>query len=334
MSYDPVRVGLIGAGAIAQTYAQAFRVCEQVQLVGVADVRAEAARSMADAFQCEAFDSPQALADVDCEAVILCTPPVTHASLCEWYLGRGIHVLCEKPLAPSMADAERIVAAARNASVLLTMASKFRFVDDVIRAKSLVESGLIGEVILFENAFTSRVDMSRRWNSVPEISGGGVLMDNGTHSVDIMRYFLGPLAEIQVIEGKRVQPIAVEDTVRAYVRSVDGVMGSIDLSWSLNKELSDFIRIYGSAGTVSVGWKESKYRRSTDTDWTVFGSGYDKVQAFSAQLRNFANAVRGSEPLAITLTDALASVEVIDAAYRAMRGAKWQAVERSLTAAA
>jgi predicted dehydrogenase len=149
-----------------------------------------------------------------------------------------------------------------------------------------------------------------------------------------MRYFLGPLAEIQVIEGKRVQPIEVEDTVRAFVRSTAGVMGSIDLSWSLNKELSDYIRIYGSAGTLSVGWKESKYRRSADSDWTVFGRGYDKVQAFSSQLRNFANAVRGREPLAITLKDAVASVEVIDAAYRAMRGARWQVVERALSAAA
>jgi predicted dehydrogenase len=334
-SSSPLRVGLIGAGAISQTYAQAAAVCPAVKFVGVADVRADAAQSLAEKLSCESFsDHISMFEKTHCEAIIICSPPSTHADLCEWFLQRQVNVLCEKPLAPSLIDCERIVRAAKKSQALLTMASKFRYVEDVARAKQLIAAGTIGEVILFENAFTSRVDMSLRWNSNPKVSGGGVLIDNGTHSVDIMRYFFGPLAEIQVIEGLRVQPIPVEDTVKVYVKSTNGIMGSIDLSWSINKELSDYIRIYGSEGTLSIGWKESKYRRAADKDWTIFGKGYDKVQAFSSQLTNFAHAIRGAEPLVITLQDAIASVEVIDSAYRALESAQWTPINRNTMAAA
>jgi len=207
--------------------------------------------------------------------------------------------------------------------VILTMASKFRFVDDIIRAKSIVASGIIGDVVLFENSFTSHVDMSARWNSDPAVSGGGVLIDNGTHSVDLMRYFLGSVAEVQAIEGRRLQQLPVEDTVRLIVRTSGGIMGTIDLSWSIQKDQDEYVSLYGTAGTIHVGWKVSRYRRLAGGEWSVFGDGYDKVRALGAQLDNFGRALLGEERLMITPEDALASVEVIGAAYDAMRASRW-----------
>ena len=142
-----------------------------------------------------------------------------------------------------------------------------------------------------ESAFTSHVDMSKRWNSNAAISGGGVLIDNGTHSVDILRYFLGNLRDIQIIEGRRMQGLPVEDTVRLFVHNDEGVMGSADLSWSIDKELETYLRLYGSNGTILVGWKESKYRRHGEPEWHTFGTGYDKIQAFRDQIENFCGAV-------------------------------------------
>jgi predicted dehydrogenase len=168
--------------------------------------------------------------------------------------------------------------------------------------------------------------MSKRWNSKPSISGGGVLIDNGTHSVDLTRYFLGPLAEIHAVEGKRIQGLAVEDTVRMFVRSASGVMGSVDLSWTINKEQPSYISIYGASGTILVGWKESKYRRTCDADWIVFGKGYDKGQAFVSQVDNFGRAIRDGEPLVVSPEDAIASVEAVEAAYLALARDRWQPV--------
>jgi predicted dehydrogenase len=325
---EKTRFALIGAGGIAQSYAQAFEACPAAELVAVVDVRIEAARALAERFGCASYPTHQALVEsaAQFDAVLICTPPNTHEEVSVFFIERGVHVLCEKPFSLNAASAQRMYEAAHRCGVLLTMCSKFRYVDDVIRAKSIVLSGILGEIILFENAFTSHVDMSKRWNAQPAVSGGGVLIDNGAHSVDLMRYFLGPLADVQVVEGKRVQGLQVEDTVRIFVRSVGGVMGSIDLSWSLNKELDSYLNIFGSRGTILVGWKESKYRQSSSRDWIVFGKGYDKVQALSSQLTNFARAVKGEEKLLITADDALASVDVIDAAYQALHGNHWTTV--------
>ncbi|QDT73438.1 Gfo/Idh/MocA family protein [Lacipirellula limnantheis] len=327
MTNDKMRFGLIGAGAIAHSYGQAFAQSATAELVGVADVRSEAATALAEQMHCPAFTSYQEMRQsTGCDAVVVCTPPVTHPEIACWLLGEGVHVLCEKPLAISPDEAITMLAAAQRSTATLRMASKFRYAADVVEAKSIVASGAIGDIVLFENAFTSRVDMRSRWNSDRAVSGGGVLIDNGTHSVDIMRYFLGPIVELQVVEGLRVQEIPVEDTVRMFVRSAAGVMGTIDLSWSLNKELPYYLSVYGSAGTLHVGWKESKFRRAGDADWTVFGKGYDKVQAFGSQLDNFTRSIYGLEPSLISLQDALASVEVIDAAYNTMLQTSWASV--------
>lgn len=331
---DKVRFGLVGAGGIAQAYAQAFENCDRATLVAVADVRFDAAQALAERLMCESFDSYLAMIDtVELDAVIVCTPPISHPDICIHLLRRGIHVLCEKPLSIQLKSAIAMQAAAQEAGVILTMASKFRYAEDVVRAKSIVASGILGEIVLFENAFTARVDMASRWNSNPTISGGGVLIDNGTHSVDIMRYFLGPLAEVQVVEGKRVQGLSVEDTVRIFVKSTRGVMGNIDLSWSINKELDYYIRIYGSKGTISVGWKESKYRQGSSQEWIVFGNGYNKVQAFRSQIENFSKAILREEALVITAEDAIASVEAIEAAYAALNQNRWTPILNGLTVA-
>jgi predicted dehydrogenase len=325
-----MKFGLVGAGGIAQSYAQALERSKRARLVGVADVRPEAAKALGEAFGCPHFESAEALAKaVKLEAVVVCTPPISHPDICLQFLDQKVPVLCEKPLAVNAASARKMIETAQKRGIKFTMASKFRYCDDVVRAKAIVSSGILGEVVLFENAFTSRVDMTSRWNSKTEVSGGGVLIDNGTHSVDLIRYFLGPIAEVQCVEGKRSQGLEVEETVRIFARSAGGVLGSIDLSWSINKELESYINIYGSHGAISVGWKESKYRQSSGRDWIVFGKGYDKLQAFGAQIDNFAGAIRGEEALLITAEDALASVEVVEAAYADLRRSHWVPVTAS-----
>jgi predicted dehydrogenase len=328
---NPLRMALVGTGGIAKAYAEALAGLEDVKLVAACDTDIEAVTAFAAATACMPYvNFDDMLAGGEFQAIVVCTPPATHEALALAAIERGCHVLCEKPLTTSVASARRIVAAAAERNVVLTMASKFRFVDDVRQARELVTGGEIGDLVLIENAFTSRVDMSRRWNSNPILSGGGVLIDNGTHAVDLLRFFMGQLCDVQIFEGRRIQSVAVEDTVRIFVRNAYGAIGTADLSWSINKELDHYVRLYGSDGTILIGWKESRYKRFDDARWISFGSGYDKVSAFRKQIQNFADAVAGHGTVELTTDDAIASVEVIAAGYAAMSASHWHNVRFSL----
>jgi len=328
----PVTFALVGAGGIAQSYAQAFASHPRAQLVAVVDPRFEAAEAMAKSLDCSAFRSVQELLNQAQlpEAVVVSTPPNTHEEIVTQFLRRGVHVWCEKPFALSCDSAHRMIQAAREANRIITMASKFRYVEDIIEAKKMIDSGEIGELKQVENTFASRVDMSGRWNSNPEMSGGGVIMDNGTHSVDLMRYFLGSLREMLALEAKREQSPRVEDTARLFVRSKQETIGSIDLSWNMQKETEWFLTIYGSLGTIQIGWKQSRYKTHARPEWIVYGQGYNKLHAFQNQLSNFAGAIREDEPLRVTDCDAVASVEAIEAAYLSLRASRWAALQPRL----
>lgn len=322
-----LRVGLIGAGGIAASYVTVFNHVEGARITAVADVRGRAADAIAEAVRGTSYPSHRALLeDADIDAVLVCTPPSTHPEIVLQAMDRGLHVICEKPLAIDVESASKMVEAADRAGVVFTMAAKFRFVDDVIRARQIVGSGILGELIVLENAFASRVDMSRRWNSDPAISGGGVLIDNGTHSVDIVRYFLGPIAEVMAVEGKRIQRLAVEDTASVLLRTPDGVLGTVDLSWSVDRVTDSYLTLYGSEGTISVGWKGARYRQASSPEWVEFGSGYNKITCMGAQLANFVDAIRGDEAIAVTADDAVASVAVVEAAYASLERSDWISV--------
>jgi predicted dehydrogenase len=322
---------VVGCGRIADSYMQAIAAAPSLRLRAIVEPDAARRAVAAARLGIEAFADTAPLlarrgAGPPCAAALVLTPPDTHEAIATALLQEGMHVLCEKPLAPGLAAAERMVQAAERAGRVLMMGSKFRFTEDMQQARALLDDGAIGDVLLFENVFCSRVDMTRRWNGIRAVAGGGVLIDNGCHSVDIARYLLGPIARVQAQFGKPVQPLEVEDTARLLFESSGGAMGSIDLSWSLHKEVPSYVQLYGSRGTMEIGWRVSRTKLEGQADWTAFGRGYDKVAAFAAQLRNFAGVIAGTEPPVITHEDALASVSVIEEAYRSATEQKWRTV--------
>lgn len=323
-----VNIAVVGCGRIAQVYLEACRSIETINLLAVVDTNPDTAKSVAEEFQCRYFfDYKTMLKKENPDAVIVCTPPHIHFELTMHALSKGKHVLCEKPFAIVPKEAREMVNMSKEKNKLLMMASKFRFVEDIIKAKGIIESGILGEIILFENVFCAHVDMKSRWNSNKRISGGGVLIDNGPHSVDIARFLVGPINAIQAQHGRQIQHIEVEDTSRLYFKTTNGVMGTIDLSWSINKDNEYYINVYGTEGSIHVGWHASKYYRHNKSEEFIFGKGYNKLEAFKRQLEHFIRSLNGKEEPIINGTDAIESVKVIETAYRSSQIDKWLKIE-------
>ena len=323
-----VRIAVIGAGGIAEVYRQAFETFDEAEVTLVVDPDVEAAGRMARGLGAETAPDhhsllePQFLAKFD--AALVCSPPSTHAQIAGDLLEAGRPVLCEKPLALTSAQAAGMAERAVAAGVPLLMASKYRYVADVARAKRLIEDGSIGTPVLVETAFTGRVDMTNRWNSRREVSGGGVLMDNGTHAVDILRYLIGPVTAVLAVEGPRLQQLEVEDTAWLFARTSTGIRGHADLTWSLDKRVPDYTVVHGTDGVIRLGWQRSIMQKPGCDDQVV-GHGYDKVVAIRDEVGDFLRLV-GGQAARITIEDALASVAVLDAAYRSLATGTWDDV--------
>jgi len=322
-----IRVAIVGAGAIARAHADALAASPHFELAAVVDVDAARAAALADKFGARSATSIDAITDGSVDAAIVSTPPNTHRDVATSLLEAGVHVLCEKPFAIGRANARAMADTAKRCGRVLTMATKFRFVNDLTIARDAIAAGKIGTLYRVHNVFSSPVDMTGRWNLEPESSGGGVIIDNGTHSVDIMRYILGPIESVRAVESskERAYP-GVEDTARIECLSVGGVFGRIELSWSEQSAGPWFITILGSRGGIDIGWKGSRRRFDGASEYTPFGAGYDKTAAFAGQVADFAAAIRGERPTTTSLDEAVASVDIIDAAYASMRAGRWIAV--------
>ncbi|MHC5062831.1 MAG: Gfo/Idh/MocA family protein [Planctomycetota bacterium] len=323
MSTRPIRLGIVGDGRIAKDYRRALAGLDDFELVAVCDQDPLAQGPEPSGHELQFFSRVEPmLLETDLDAALVLTPPASHAGISSELLRAGCHVFCEKPLATSSAAARSMYKRAQQTGRLLMMATKFRFIEDVIAARELLQQDLLGELVFFENSFCSVVDMASRWNSDPRNSGGGVLIDNGSHSADLARFLVGPLIRVFAHYGRRTQKIQVEDSVRIQIEARGGLLGQVDLSWSLDKASDVYFSLHGAKGSMQLGWQGSRYRLH-GTDWTSFGSGYDKIKAFTAQLDHFARVIRGEEEPQVACKDALESVRFIEAAYASAGHGRW-----------
>ena len=245
-----MRFGLLGAGAIGAIRATALARSDTCQLAGVFDLDAGRAGAVAAGTTVHKTVGSLLGAD-DIDAVIVSTPPNTHEDLAIQALRAGKHVLIEKPMGPTTAACARIIAAARATGRMVTTGYNHRYFSATKLVRDTVNSGRLGR-LSHVRGFTGHSGLSEfksSWMYDPGVMGGGALMDNGTHMIDLVRYIMGDADQISGSASNRVWQLpGVEDHAVAMLRSSDGVLGTVEASWNEWKGYRFHLEAYGDKG--------------------------------------------------------------------------------------
>lgn len=198
-----LRVGVIGLG-IGKRHLQSYASMPDVKIVAVADANRARLTECAEQYSVAAYeDGARLLAEVQLDAVSTCTPPASHRELTTMAASRGVHVLCEKPMAPTVSDCDAMVEACREAGVVLMIAQKKRFHPLVQRLKERTGGALGPARWAVVKYALGRVGMDWFWD---EADGGGPLQENSVHAVDTLRYLMGEVTTVMAVGGNLFNP--------------------------------------------------------------------------------------------------------------------------------
>jgi UDP-N-acetyl-2-amino-2-deoxyglucuronate dehydrogenase len=349
---EPLRTAVIGCGKVGQIHAHALRDQPGSRLVAVCDSSPERAEEFARRYGGRAFTDVDAmLAASSPQVVTVCTPHPLHADATIRAARAGVHVLVEKPMAASLADCDAMLAAAKSAGVWLSVVSQRRWYEPVRRIKDAIDAGKIGQPALgvFE-MFSWREPAYYRsdpWRGRWDAEGGGVLVNQSPHQLDLLRWFMG---EIESVSGDWANvnhpEIEVEDSAVAIVRFRGGGLGSIVTSVSQRPGLFTKVHVHGTNG-ASVGVETDRGATfiagvSTIAEpprndvWTIPGeenliaefevedrARFAQIDAtthyHALQIADFLDAVRSDRPPLVTGEDGREVVAMFTAIYRSRR---------------
>ena len=248
-------VGILGGGNISETHARAARELEGVEVVAVHGQNREKAERLAAAYGGKVYEDLDAfLAHRPMEVVLVGSPSGLHAEHGIAAARRGLHVLVEKPLDVNVERADALVEACERAGVKLGVYFQDRAAPDVRRLKSLVESGALGRLLLA----SGRVKWYRppeyyrdsRWRGTWALDGGGALMNQGVHTLDLLLWLLGDVKSVYAKAFTALHDIEVEDTVVATLEFESGVVGTLEAATSVYPGYPRRVELTGTEGTV------------------------------------------------------------------------------------
>jgi len=258
-----LRYGLIGAGVVAGLHLEALAGLDGIELVGIADHSRDAAVARARDYGCRAFGATEQLLAEGLDVVIVGTPHPSHPELAIAALEAGAHVLCEKPLAPEAREADAMIHAAERAGRLLGVCFQQRFRPVIAAARRLIDEGRVGSLVrasivdpLYRpHAYYASADWRGSWRG----EGGGVLMNQAPHTLDLLCHLAGPPATAWGVAQRRAQPMETEDTATALLSYANGAVGTLAVS-TLEPGVQR-IEVVGDRGRIEIAGESLSFER-------------------------------------------------------------------------
>lgn len=251
----PCRVALVGAGAFGARRAASMEANARSSLCVISDADVSRASKLAGNTGSVAVeDYREAVARDDVDAVIVSTPPSVAPAISLAALAAGKHVLAEKPFGRNAAEIEPCVRLARQRRLVLKVGYNHRYHPALAQAHEMFRDGAIGRLLYLRCTYGhgGRTGYEREWRSRPEVAGGGQLLDQGVHAIDLFRWFAGEFSEALALLSTSFWPIApAEDNVFALLRTKSGVTAQLHASWTQWKNNFSF-EVSGDRGTLLV----------------------------------------------------------------------------------
>jgi UDP-N-acetyl-2-amino-2-deoxyglucuronate dehydrogenase len=334
------RFGIIGCGVISRTHADEIGKIKGASLVAVADVAEDCAKNIAKAYGVDWYsDYLELLKRDDIDIVNILTPSGLRAEIAIEAARHGKHVIAEKPIDVTFEKATDMIQACRGAGVKLAVISQHRFDTSTVGVKKVIEEGKMGRVVLGECAVnwyrTQDYYDSGAWRGTWAMDGGGALMNQSIHTIDLLQYLVGPVesvfAHTATLAHERIE---VEDVAVATVKFKNGALGTIVGTTSAYPGLSSRLEVFGTTGSAVIEHDKLThlYLKSEEQDGapsnlaaknldtpdptTVFG------YAHGLQIEDMMNAIREDREPLVNGEEGLKPLEIILAIYESARTGK------------
>ena len=344
---EKIKVGMIGAGNIANTHLDAYKKVPEVEVVCACDIDSERLKLTCDKYGIKGYNSvTEMLANEKLDAADVCVWNCNHAKCTIEALDAGLHVMCEKPMAYNTREAEEMKAAAERNGKLLVIGFVTRFADETRIVKDFIDKDYLGDIYYAKAQYVRRHGNPGGWFADSSRSGGGPVIDLGVHVIDRARYLMGSPKPVSVYAAtfselgenrKKLQTTVgwsprnakpddicdVEDFGTALIRFDNGAVIQLETAYAINDKPKSGLMLCGNKGGIQTGAGELILYSDTngfmtDTKIDINNYKYSK-ELFAAEMQHFADCILGRCECNATPDDGIIVMKILDAIYESAR---------------